>query len=254
MNMPIVPESELRDMDVVTKQGYLMDLHKRAEQATEAQRAVERALAEAKKQGALEEAAKHADCCVDREDLATLRATLTREREEHTAQLAALKVTWEVLTAERDGLRAEILDWMEATQTPTPEDAKKAMDGLRARVEQLIVQAAGVSTAAMGWISDTAKEGEYGWSVPYQDTLILRQKYDGLRASLKAEEAEADGLRAALEAADALVTRVIGYANQSHEYLKIDADDQVTAIWHMLQDGRATYEAALGRPASGEQK
>jgi hypothetical protein len=45
-------------------------------------------------------------------------------------------------------------------------------------IEQLQVQLAGVSTAALGGIKGPAKEGDYGWSVAYQDTLDLRLKYE----------------------------------------------------------------------------
>lgn len=42
------------------------------------------------------------------------------------------------------------------------------------------VQLAGVSVAAMGGTSEAflAKKGDYGWSLPYEDVLKLRRKYD----------------------------------------------------------------------------
>ena len=43
-------------------------------------------------------------------------------------------------------------------------------------VEQQRVQLAGVSVAAFGWGSP-AKQGDYGWSVAYDDVRKLRTKY-----------------------------------------------------------------------------
>jgi len=53
-------------------------------------------------------------------------------------------------------------------------------------VEQSQVQLAGVSVAAFGGTSEPvrAKEGDYGWSVAYQDVLSLREKYDRLRDAI----------------------------------------------------------------------
>ena len=59
------------------------------------------------------------------------------------------------------------------------------------KVEQLMVQLAGCSVAAIGWIKDPAKEGDYGWSVPYQDVLQLRRKYDELTTLLNTERENA---------------------------------------------------------------
>ncbi len=46
------------------------------------------------------------------------------------------------------------------------------------REEQLIVQLAGVSVAALGGTKEPCLKGQWGWSVAYQDTLDLRLKYD----------------------------------------------------------------------------
>lgn len=54
-----------------------------------------------------------------------------------------------------------------------------ASDG---EVERLQTQLAGVSVAAFGGTSEpvVAKQGDWGWSVAYQDVLNLRIKYDEL--------------------------------------------------------------------------
>lgn len=48
--------------------------------------------------------------------------------------------------------------------------------------EQLRVQLAGVSVAALGGTSEAVRvqKGQYGWSMAYQDTLELRLKYEEL--------------------------------------------------------------------------
>lgn len=54
--------------------------------------------------------------------------------------------------------------------------------------EQLQVQLAGCSVAALGWSGDApAKPGEYGWSQSYQDALDLRNKYELLLKELEAK-------------------------------------------------------------------
>lgn len=67
---------------------------------------------------------------------------------------------------------------------------ERERDALRAEVEQLRVQLAGCLTAAEGGTSEAviAREGDYGWSLPYQKILDLRAALDARRA----EEQPAD--------------------------------------------------------------
>ena len=51
---------------------------------------------------------------------------------------------------------------------------------LEDQLEQMGTQLAGCSVIAAGHYDDT-KEGDYGYSVAYQDVKELRQKYDKLR-------------------------------------------------------------------------
>ncbi len=52
-------------------------------------------------------------------------------------------------------------------------------------VEQLRVQLAGCSIAALGGTKDPATQGQYGWSVAYQDVLELRRDRDVLVAAMR---------------------------------------------------------------------
>lgn len=52
-------------------------------------------------------------------------------------------------------------------------------------LDQARVQLAGVLTAAEGYTQDPAKRGDWGWSLPYQKTLELRQRLDANEAKAK---------------------------------------------------------------------
>ena len=63
--------------------------------------------------------------------------------------------------------------------------ARKMLDDLRAELRaanekrnQLEVQLAGCSAAALGWDKEPAQTGDYSWSPAYQDVLGLRRKYE----------------------------------------------------------------------------
>ncbi len=56
----------------------------------------------------------------------------------------------------------------------------RALAVQRGHIEQLTVQLAGCSSAALGATKRPAKKGSYGWSAAYQDVLELRRKYDRL--------------------------------------------------------------------------
>lgn len=62
------------------------------------------------------------------------------------------------------------------------EMAEVAIDDLRQEVEQLRVQLAGCSVAALGWAQgeQDAKCGDYGWSQSFEDVKKLRARYDEL--------------------------------------------------------------------------
>jgi hypothetical protein len=52
-------------------------------------------------------------------------------------------------------------------------------------LDQARVQLAGCGVAALGGINDVAKQGQYGWSPAYEDTLKLRQAYEKLRYNVE---------------------------------------------------------------------
>jgi hypothetical protein len=62
----------------------------------------------------------------------------------------------------------------------TTEETRCQACGLRDQVERLRVQLAGCSVAACGGTSEpqVVKEGQYGWSKPYQEVLELHQSHD----------------------------------------------------------------------------
>jgi hypothetical protein len=96
-----------------------------------------------------------------------------------TAPLAALREEWE-----RE-------HWKEPHIRQFIERLFARAEAAEREAEQLLVQLAGCSTAAMGATAPEhrAEKGAYGWSPAYQDTLELRLKYDALHARVAALEA-----------------------------------------------------------------
>ena len=67
--------------------------------------------------------------------------------------------------------------------------AADAVDDRPDRLQQLEVQLAGCSTAALGGTSDPATPDQWGWSAAYADVLRLRIAYDELRSKVEDDTA-----------------------------------------------------------------
>ncbi|MEM1424037.1 MAG: hypothetical protein AAGH64_08540 [Planctomycetota bacterium] len=70
---------------------------------------------------------------------------------------------------------------------PDVAELEAERDRLAEENEQLRVQLAGCSVAACGGTSEAvlAREGDYGWSVAYQETLELARERDRLREAIQ---------------------------------------------------------------------
>src|SRR3990167_4278393 len=123
---------------------------------------IDAAVAVERKQAALEEAARHADCCVDREERDTLRAQVDRTDREHRRVLGLLEsalIREEGVREERDGQlavaeqsRENAGKWLTAYQDAFSEARKLEADNARLRealakygahLDQCAVQLAG---------------------------------------------------------------------------------------------------------------
>lgn len=62
----------------------------------------------------------------------------------------------------------------------TKQELELKLQSLSDEIDQLRVQLAGCSVAALGSTkaTDIAVPGQFGWSVSYQDVLNLRRKYE----------------------------------------------------------------------------
>ena len=67
------------------------------------------------------------------------------------------------------------------------------MNRLEQLVERLQIQLAAGSVAAAGHIA-SCKEGDYGWSVAYQDVLELRRKYEEVKTRIEEWEDKVEAL------------------------------------------------------------
>lgn len=120
-------------------------------------------------------------------------ATLAAERDELRAKLDALMKPVEGIPAlteeQREVLQAYVNGELPYGTVPLmdlcqlalfADSAIKRAETAKAEAEQLRVQQAGVSVAALGGTKEpvAARRGDYGWSVAYQDTLDLRLKYE----------------------------------------------------------------------------
>jgi hypothetical protein len=97
---------------------------------------------------------------------------------------------------------------------------------LRTEVDQRDVQLAGCSVAAMGGTSETvrAKQGDYGWSVAYQDVLNLRLRIEAALALHK----DAGGWceQCSSEDADAWAGGRVSYPCPTVKALRGEDDDE----------------------------
>lgn len=104
--------------------------------------------------------------------------------------------------------------------------AEAALAAERQRTEQLEVQLAGISVAASGWanVDGDAKQGDYGWSVPFDDVKNLRVR---------------------MEAAEA---RVAALAAAIHSFLGISRIQRLEDRNYLHEDDLAILRAALAPP------
>lgn len=123
--------------------------------------------------------------CADRAELLKLKAEVEKLKDNRVLDREANRT-------ERDKLKAELEQrvWCPDCGALQLDDEN---DKLKAENEKQQVQSAGVSVAALGGTKDPAKQGDYGWSVPYQDVLDLRIQYDKYGKALeKARDTFAD--------------------------------------------------------------
>lgn len=60
------------------------------------------------------------------------------------------------------------------------EEVIRERNALGERAGQAEVQLAGCGCAALGWSTSPAKQGDWGWSPAYDDTLLLRRAFEKL--------------------------------------------------------------------------
>lgn len=113
------------------------------------------------------------------------------------------------------------------------------------------------------------QEWEAAWAAAELPRLVaseahvaLANQVNTLRAQLAAAEGELISRRrlglidrdriaaseAAREQAKEALVKMLGYANASHEHHEISAEEQVTQLWHMLQDTLAALTPGAAAP------
>ena len=94
------------------------------------------------------------------------------------------------LTAAREEIERWKNAYAEARKTvefygPVVDDKNIQLTAAKEKIEQLQVQLAGCSVAALGGTDDPAKVGDYGWSASYEDVLNLRSQLQKLQKELR---------------------------------------------------------------------
>jgi hypothetical protein len=86
------------------------------------------------------------------------------------------------------------------------EEAEKGKEGWQKRAEQAELQLAACGVAATGWAKGKdCKQGDYGWSASFADTLALRKRFEQLEVDRNDWKNASDSWRYKCESAEAKV-------------------------------------------------